>query len=393
MCLRILVLGAGMQGSAAIRDIIKNSQVSEVVAADLDVGRIRNLAVDLKTSKIKPRQLDATSHRQLVELMKDDFDVVACLLPARFNFPVAKAAIEAKVDLVDVSYPGEIPKLDDAAKQAEVAILPGCGLDPGIDLVLYRYGTSILDKVYEIHSYCGGIPQKEYAEEPLKYKISWSWEDAIGTYTREARILREGHAVEVGNIFEDHVKRMRFPEPVGEAECFLNGDATVYVETLGLKHVKELTRWTVRWPGHCELWSKLLKMRMLSDEPIRIADGIKVTPRQFMIKHLAPQLQYKKGEGDLVILRVEFLGEREGEETRLVFDLVDLYDRETGVSAMARTTGYTCAIVTQMVGSREIKEKGVLAPEKHVPPEPFFRELAKRGIRITQTATATKTLD
>lgn len=391
--MRILVLGTGMQGSAAIRDMVKSNQVSEVVAADLDVSRIQNLTNELRTSKIKSKRIDATNHEQLVELMKDNFDVVACLLPARFNFPVAKAATEAKIDMVDVSYPGEISKLDDAAKQAGIAVLPGCGLDPGIDLVVYGYGTAMLDRVYEIHSYCGGIPQKEHAEEPLNYKISWSWEDAIGTYTRKARILREGRVVEVNSIFEEYVKRIQFPEPVGEAECFLNGDATVYAKTLGLKHVRELTRWTVRWPGHCGLWSKLLKMRLLSDEPVQIAEGIKVTPRQFMLKHLAPQLQYKKGEGDLVILRVDFLGEKEGKETRLMFDLIDLYDQKTGVSAMARTTGYTCSIVTQMVGSGLIKEKGLLAPERHIPPEPFFRELAKRGMKITQTTTAARALD
>lgn len=390
--MRVLVLGAGMQGSAAIRDMAKSSQVSEIVAADQDITRIHNLVAELGTPKIDSKRIDAKDHGQLVELMKDDFDVAACLLPARFNFPVAKAAIEARVDMVDVSYPGGISKLDSAAKQAGVAILPGCGLDPGIDLVLYGYGTSLLDKIYEIHSYCGGIPQKEYAAEPLKYKISWSWEDAITTYTRKARILKKGRVVEVDNIFEGHVKRMQFPEPVGEAECFLNGDATVYAETLGLKHARELTRWTVRWPGHCELWSKLVKMKMLSDQPIQMADGIEITPRQFMIKHLAPQLQYKKGERDLVVLRVEFLGEKEEEKTRLVFDLVDLYDQETGVSAMARTTGYTCSIVTQMVGTGQIKEKGVLAPERHIPPKPFFRELAERGIKIAETAAARKIL-
>lgn len=381
-----------MQGSAAIRDIVGSSQVREVVAADLDVRRVEETVASLKTSKARSERVDARDHEDLVRLMKGGFDVVACLLPARLNFPVAKAALEAKVNMVDVSYPGEISKLNSDARRAGIAILPGCGLDPGIDLVLYGYGCSKLDRVYEIHSYCGGIPEKQYAEEPLKYKISWSWEGVLDSYTREARIIKDGRVVEVPGIFEEYVKTVRFPEPVGEAECFLNGDAAIYRETLGLKHVKEMTRWTVRWPGHCELWSKLLKMKMLSDEPVEIADGTYVTPRQFMMKHLAPQLQYRKGEGDLVVLRVELVGEKNGESRRIVFDLVDLYDAETGVSAMARTTGYTCSIVSQMVGSGQIKEKGVLAPEKHIPFEPFFHELAKRGIKIAETTTTTKLL-
>jgi len=382
-----------MQGSAAIRDMVGSNQVSEVVAADLDIGKVQEVIATLMTSKVRAKQADATSREELVELMGGGFDVVACLLPAKLNFAVAKVAVEARVSVVDVSYPGAIVELDEAARRAGIAILPGCGLDPGIDLVLYGYGCSKLDKVYEIHSYCGGIPQKQYAEEPLKYKISWTWEGVLAAYTREARILREGKVVEVKNVMEDYVKRVPFPEPVGEAECFLNGDAVVYRETLGLKHVREMTRWTVRWPGHCELWSKLLKMKLLSDEPTEIADGTYTTPRQFMIKHMAPQLQYKKGEGDLAVLKVEFVGEKNGELRRLVFDLVDLYDPKTGVSAMARTTGYTCSIVSQMVGSGQIKEKGVLAPERHIPFEPFLHELAKRGIRIIETTTTTRVLD
>jgi len=391
--LRILVLGSGMQGSAAIRDMVGSNQVSEVVAADLDTHKIQEIIASLRTSKTKTEQVDAANHEDLVRLMKKGFGVVACLLPAKLNFPVAKAALEAGVSMVDVSYPGAIIELDEAARRAGVTILPGCGLDPGIDLVLYGYGCSKLDKVYEIHSYCGGIPQKEFADGPLKYKISWTWEGVLAAYIRKAKIIRNGREVEIENIFEEYVKTVRFPEPVSEAECFLNGDATTYRETLGLKHVREMTRWTVRWPGHCDLWSKLLKMRLLSDEPLEIADGTYITPRQFIIKHMTPQLQYKKGEGDLVVLKVEFVGEKNGESRRLVFDLVDLYDPKTGVSAMARTTGYTCSIVCQMVGSGQIKEKGVLAPERHIPFEPFFRELAKRGIRITETTTTEKVLD
>jgi saccharopine dehydrogenase-like NADP-dependent oxidoreductase len=390
--LRILVLGTGMQGSATVQDMVRSSKVDEVVACDQSLRKVQDLVARLKTSKIKGEQVDATNQNELVTVMKGGFDVVACLLPAELNYAVARAAVDARVNMVDVSYPGRIYELDAIAKQAGIAIIPGCGLDPGIDLVIYGYGCTKLDRVYEIHSYCGGIPQREYTNEPLRYKISWTWEGVLSAYTRKAKILKEGRVVEIENIFDECVKTVRFPEPVGEAECFLNGDATVYKETLGLRHVREMTRWTVRWPGHSELWSKLLKMKLLSDEPLQVAEGTYVTPRQFMIKHLSPQLQYKKGEGDLVVLRVEFAGEKGGEATRLIFDLVDVYDPRTGISAMARTTGYTCSVVSQMVGSGQIRGKGVLAPERDIPFEPFFQELASRGIKITEATTTVRTM-
>ena len=62
--------------------------------------------------------------------------------------------------------------------------------------------------------------------------------------------------------------------------------------------------------------------------------------------------------------------------------LIDYYDTTNQVTAMMRTTGYPVSITAQMIEDGTIRQRGVFCPEEIIPPEPFFKELKKRGIII-----------
>jgi saccharopine dehydrogenase-like NADP-dependent oxidoreductase len=47
-------------------------------------------------------------------------------------------------------------------------------------------------------------------------------------------------------------------------------------------------------------------------------------------------------------------------------------------------TGAPPSIAAQMIASGAITARGVVAPERAMPPAPFFDELARRGMRITR---------
>ena len=49
---------------------------------------------------------------------------------------------------------------------------------------------------------------------------------------------------------------------------------------------------------------------------------------------------------------------------------------------MARTTGFSAAIIAEMIIDGRIREKGVLYQELSVPHEEYFTELRRRGIDI-----------
>jgi len=393
--MRILVLGVGKQGSVLVRDLIKSNEVSEVVAGDKDIDRLKQCVNRLKNEKIRAEQIDVTDHAKLVKLMKGNFDVVANALLWKYNVDVAKAAIEVGVNYIDLGPSPNVFQLDEAAKTAEVTVIPSCGLDPGIDSVLEGYGARKLDKVERIYMWCGGIPQKNTPayNNPLRYKISWWWEGAISTYCGTTKILRDSKIMEVEKLSgPGNPEIIAFPEPIGECEAFYVDAPLLLIEHLGLKDVKEAWSKTVRWPGHCDIWRKLIDLGLTRTDLRLKIKGCEVTPREFLIELGEKTLQYEKGEGDLVVQRVHVIGEKNGEKTTCAYEFMDFYDEENDTTAMARTTAYPCSIVTQMIARGDIKEKGVIHAGKIgwnlQLAETFFSELAKRGIHINETVTA-----
>jgi lysine 6-dehydrogenase len=390
--MRILVLGIGKQGSILIRDLIRSGDVSEVVAGDADMKAVQKMTRETSSEKFQGKKIDVTDHKKLLELMKEGFDVVASALPWRYNIDVAKAAIEAKVDYVDLGSPQVVFGLEKAAMAAGITIVPSCGLEPGIDSILQGYGAKKLDRVEKLHSWCGGIPQKDTSayNNPLRYKISWSWEGAIATSCGTAKILLNGGIVEVEKLADPEI--IRFPEPIGECEAFYTGAPLLLIEHLGLKGVKEAWSKTVRWPGHCKIWKELIALGLTrTDLRLRIRE-CEITPRDFLIELGKRTLQYKDGEeGDLVVLRVDVIGEKSGQKTAYSYELVDFYDQENDITAMARTTACPCSIVAQMIAHDDVKETGVIHVGrigwKKRLAEMFFCELAERKIHIRETET------
>ncbi len=389
--MRILVLGIGKQGQILVRDLIRSSDVSQVVAGDADLTAVQKMLHEIPSEKLQARQIDVTDHKKLLELTKEGFDVVASALPWRCNLDVAKTAVEAKVNYADLGSPQAIYELDKAAKAAGITIVPSCGLEPGIDSILQGYAAKKLDKVEKLHSWCGGIPQRDTPAycNPLRYKISWSWEGAIATSCGTAKILLNGEVVEVEKLVDPEI--IRFLEPIGKCETFYTGAPLLLIEHLGLKDVKEAWSKTVRWPGHCKIWKDLMDLSLTrTDLRLRIG-GCEITPREFLIELGKRTLQYADGEGDVVVQRVEVIGEKNGEETAYSYELTDFYDEENGITAMARTTAYPCSIVAQMIARGEIKENGVIHAGKIGWKKQlavmFFSELAERNIHICEAET------
>jgi saccharopine dehydrogenase-like NADP-dependent oxidoreductase len=333
--------------------------------------------------------------------LSEGYDVVASTLPYLLNYDVIKASIEARVNYTDVnSSPWD---LHEAAVDAEVTVLPCIGLDPGIDRVMEGAAIAQLDRVKKIHMYCGGFPQKGTAayRNPIRYKVSWDWQAAIDSYlgspnykggeSGKAKILRGGELVEVDVLSgPNNPESIRFPEPLGDLEAFYTGAPIDTIRQLGLRDVEEAWEKTVRWPGHCLIWSQLRDLHLLDREPLTM-NGQKIEPRQILIEIGKAYLQYEKGEGDAAVIRVEVTGEKHGATTQHTYELMDFYDPVSDITSMGRTTAFPCSIASQMIASGDIKEKGVFHPAKigldPMLQKKFFDELAKRNIHIWQSTT------
>jgi saccharopine dehydrogenase-like NADP-dependent oxidoreductase len=385
----ILVLGgAGLQGRAVLHDLSRSPEVKEIVCADLQFDGLSDFKKFLDMKKIKLQKLDVSDKDALKAVLKDGVDVTIVMLPHAVVGPVAEAAIETRVPMVETMYGHMLPKgIHERALEKGVIIMPESGLDPGIDLVLCGYAVSRLEKVTELHSYCGGFPEAQACDNPLKYKISWTWNGVLLSYKRPARMVRDGKVVQIparDQFAERWIGKIDFPG-FGELEVIPNGDAVIFAELLGIsKTIRNTSRCTLRWPGHSAFWKKLVDLNFLSDEPVKGLPG-EITPHQFMVKHLEPQLQYREKERDVVVMRNTIVGLRKGVPTRITFDLVDMRDLETGLFAMNRTVGYTASIIAQMIVKGEIKGAGVLTPVKDIPYKSFLEKIRQRGIVIKET--------
>jgi saccharopine dehydrogenase-like NADP-dependent oxidoreductase len=62
------------------------------------------------------------------------------------------------------------------------------------------------------------------------------------------------------------------------------------------------------------------------------------------------------------------------------YQLIDLMNKTTGYSAMARTTSYPTSIIGQFIAHKKISSPGVVFAETAVPADQLLQELEKRSI-------------
>jgi saccharopine dehydrogenase-like NADP-dependent oxidoreductase len=376
--MKILVLGSGKVAKATVYDLSRSDKVSEICVASRNPQKSW---IQPMEDKVITCQVDVSKKDQVVNLMKQRFNVVIDVLTYQYIPNVVTAAIETGVHCVNVSSPRRTLGLGlkEAAKNAGITIVPGMGFDPGIDKVCMGYGARKAGSVAAIHQWAGGFPQKNVKANPLNYKITWSWDTCIETYEGRAKIIRDGKVIEVDKFEEPEITW--FPYPIGTVEAYYNWYPDTTIEELGLTEIKEAWEKTVRWLGHCDMWKKLIALNLTSREPLTIGD-CKISPRDFLVAWGEKYLQYEKGEGDAVVLRVEVIGDK----GIYRYEMMDFYNEKEDLTAMARTTGFPASIVAQMIALGEIKERGILDPGKLGwdlgVAKKFFSELAKRGIFI-----------
>lgn len=377
--MKVLVLGCGMMGLAIAKDMAESSDVSDVIVADHDNKKADQVVALLKNDKISGNRIDVKDGRATTRLMKT-VDVAVCALPEELGAFASRAAIGAGAHLVDLMCDERQFEFDESAREAGITILVDCGVAPGITNILACRGANMMDEVDDICIVCGGIPQKPIP--PFGYTIVWSTEELVNMYCEKARVVRDSNIIEVDAM--SGLEQIEFPE-IGVLETFYTDGLSTLLKTLKGR-VKNMSEKTARWPGHAE---KILAMRdagFFEKEPVEIR-GMSVVPREVAVSVLDKTLR-GGDEKDLTVLRVDISGKKGGNDVEHSFSMIDYFDERQGISSMARTTGYTGAIVARMIARGEIEEKGVVPPEKGIVKvyDRFTSQLEERGIRIRGTS-------
>ncbi len=377
--MKFLVLGAGAQGSACAFDLLRRDRVEEVRLADLNVDALPDF---LEPWSDDPRlvrlPVNAKDVRQVKEAMAG-VDAVACALPYYFNLEMTRLAVGAGAHFCDLGGNTKIvedqEELGEEARAAGVSVVPDCGLAPGLVNILAQGGIDTLDEVERVRILVGGLPQNP--EPPLNYQIVYSMEGVLDYYTTPVLVLEDGEVREKEAL--TGVERVEFGEGVGELEAFYTAGGISRMPHRYRGRIPEMVYKTLRYPGHAALMKGIRDLGLLGLEPVEL-DGRAVVPRDLFIEVVSPRLR-KPDSPDLVAMRVEVAGRREGEERTVRWEMVDRRDEERGITAMMRTTGYSLATTAWMQADGAV-EAGTATPAECIDPDAFVSELAGCGLHV-----------
>ena len=376
--MRMLVLGAGLQGSACAYDLLQHPGVDRVTVADLKPDRIPALLRPLAGRRLALLKLDVQDGAALRAAM-GGHDAVLNAAPYYFNLEVSKAAVDSGVHCADLGGNTEIVfqqrKLDAAARERGVSVIPDCGLAPGMVNILAAEGIRRVGEAEAVKIYVGGLPQ--HPEPPLNYQIVYSLEGALDYYTTPSWVLRDGRPTRVDALSE--LEQVTFPPPVGALEAFHTGGGISILPWAYEGKVRTMEYKTLRYPGHVAVMRPIRELGLLDLTPVKVK-GKEVVPRDLFIAAVSPKLRKPEGR-DLVALRVEVHG-RNGQ--RAAWQMLDYYDEARGISAMMRTTGYSLAVTGLMQVEGRIGARGVRTPDEAVPFADYVAELGKRGGEIRE---------
>ena len=380
--MRMLVLGAGLQGSACAYDLLQNPKVTQVRLADIHLDHLPDFLAPYSGERLIPTPLDVRDRTAVLAVMRE-CDAVMSAIPYYFNLQMAECAVEAGVHFCDLGGNTEIvfqqKELMAKAKAKGITVVPDCGVAPGMVNILAQYGIEQMDSVDSVRIYVGGLPQQP--EPPLNYQIVYSLEGVLDYYTTLSWVVRDGKRAQVTALSERET--MDFPKPAGELEAFHTAGG---LSTMAWRYegkIPTMEYKTLRYPGHAEKMEVIRELGLLDLEPVDVK-GHKVAPRDVFVSVVGPKLTKPTGK-DLLVLRVEVKGKKGGKPATRRFDLIDKYDEKHGISAMMRTTGYSLSIAGQFQASGKVTPPGVWTPDECMPARDYIDELRKRGMDLKES--------
>jgi lysine 6-dehydrogenase len=231
----------------------------------------------------------------------------------------------------------------------------------------------------------GGIPTKEASVKyPLKYMITWAFEHVLREYMIQVEVIKNGKVVEVPALSDREKFRFAKLGKNEELECAITPGMPSYIYTR--PQLNEFAEKTIRWPGHYEGIDTLKEFGMLDLAPVEFR-SMKIVPRDFILSLIGPKLKAAEGDTDVCVMQNTVTGTKNGHKMRIDYYMWEEADKENGISAMGRVTGFPAAIGAKLVGRGAIKKKGIVAPEDAIEGkvyQDFMDELAKKNITILE---------
>ena len=375
--MKIVVLGAGLMGRAVVHDLAGAREVRSIVVADFDRARANDVARKFGRGKARGIFADVRDVKGVAKILRG-CDIVVNCTQYNWNLDVMRAALAAQVHYMDLGGLYHMTKkqfaLDRDFRRIGKLAIPGMGGAPGITNVMARALADRIERVESIRVYNAGADQQKY-DSPIAY--SFSIATILDELTMSPVHFTGGRYVEKPMLSEPEPGT--FPRPIGKIilRHSIHSELGTLAESFRKKGVREVFFKINYDPKLVELVRNLVDAGFTSRDPITV-NGAKIAPRAMLLA-LMQKSSPTKTPLDVEALRVVVIGKRSKKPVGLAMEMWADHTARPQLSAVARDTGFPAAIAAVMHGRGEIPGVGVQAPENVVPPQPFFRELKKRG--------------
>jgi saccharopine dehydrogenase-like NADP-dependent oxidoreductase len=439
---KVLILGAGLVARPMVAHLLSKGYAVTIVSNTPE--RAEQMAGGHPQGKVSFWE---ASDEETLDRMVAGHDLTVSLLPYTFHVMVAKHCLRHRKNLVTTSYvKPEMKALDQQAREAGVILLNEIGLDPGID---HMSAMRIIDHIHakegavlEFYSICGALPAPESADNPFRYKFSWSPKGVVMAGNNDALYLRHGKTLNIptAQLFSNPFI-VEFPQ-VGLLEVYPNRDSVAYRDIYGIQEAQTVFRGTFRYTGWCETIDLMKKLGLISYEKfdmsgmtyaglirlqleknavnglrtaesdlrLRIAEfaGIDADSRAILAMDwlgLFSDLPMGRGvdstfevvsdlmiskmslgdeERDMVVMQHTFLAAYSDGRKEVIRSRMLDFGSPSSDTSIARTVALPAAIAVEMILKGEIREKGVHVPVVPEIYEPVLNELEKLGITMKE---------
>lgn len=401
--MRLVVLGGGAMGRITVRALAEDARVSEVVVADMNVAAAERAvaALDVGRAKVSVVGCDVRDVAATAGMLRGA-DAALNATDYTFNLEVMRAALAARVPYADLGGLFHMTRrqyeLDAAFREAGIAAVLGIGSTPGITNLLARIAVNGLDRVerLDVRIGCGDTrPADAHFAPP--YSIRTIFDEC----TLSPMVYSDAVWREVAPM--SGAEEIEFPAPVGQALAMytLHSEVALFPVSFGERGLRHASFKIAFPPAFLAQLRLLVDLGLASTEPIE-ARGMKrgttahVAPREVMVALLAAQQRAAASAAepsepaepsDCDVLRVSAEGTRDGVAVRLVEEMVVAPYRPWGVGAGDVDTGVPLAIAGMLLASGAAQATGAHGAELIFDPLDFLRELARYGMRATETVT------
>lgn len=378
---RYVILGAGMQGTAAAYDLAKFGDPESITLADASLeqaqrasDRVNKL---LGTNLCVPTTVNALDPDSLAALLANA-DVLLSCVPYWMHPKIADVAIATNTYMLDLGGNTEVTQetlaKDDKAKEAGISLIPDCGLAPGLVNSLGMWLIENLDSCETVRLYCGVLPQNPIP--PLNYKVTFNVEGLITEYDYSAVVLRNGEIQLVPTLTELEELDV---EGLGKMEAFVTSGGTSMAPYSMQGKVTNYEYKTIRFPGHCYAMRLYKDFGLWREDEVEVK-GVKVRPKDVWCRVFGEELGKIK-DLDQCAIRAMGIGTKNGKNVKLHIDILDKQCEETGFTSMERLTGFSLSIYAIDVAAGKM-DKGALRYELAMTGTRFVEEIQKRGIHL-----------